>query len=313
MAEDRRKRMLNWKESTEMQSVISRSVCILLLMGAQRKECSWGCSVEAMLTSAWLWEKRRAAPSEPSHQEPRGFTAPHSPDCSSAQCEVSPSAPPGWGCDHIRVTKAPPGAQHCVPTHKHPPGVGLEGWVMIQTAQSREPSLFHARAVMVYRWAISLGLPSSQALRRGLQFRTRNLGHRGGQRHVKNGMADKERTPKRRILHQVPVIAANNNGLAAGTGDCCGEFLLWGVPAVVKGLNHAAFLPIGNNLLVTACSHDAVGGPGEGVRRTGMHCQLTLQQTGTPWALNGPCAQLSQFGTSMGPVHGGSSVCRPSL
>lgn len=80
----------------------------------------------------------------------------------------------------------------------------------------------------------------------------------------------------------VPVIAANNNRLATGTGGCCGEFFLRRVPAVVKGLDHVAFLPISNNLLVTACSHDAAGSPGKGIRRAGMHCQLALQQTEHP-------------------------------
>lgn len=118
-------------------------------------------------------------------------------------------------------------------------------------------------------------------------------------------MAAKGRTSKRRILRQVavPVIAAKDNGLAAGTGGCCGEFLLWWVPAVVKGLNHTALLPVSDNLLVTACSHNAAGSPGQGVRRTGMHCQLTLQQTRTPWTCEwsqlpaGLCAQLPQYGT----------------
>lgn len=44
------------------------------------------------------------------------------------------------------------------------------------TAQSRDPSLFQAREVMVYRLGISLGGASSQEPRRGLQLNTRSLG-----------------------------------------------------------------------------------------------------------------------------------------
>lgn len=60
--------------STKPQIVISRSA--LLLTGTQRKECSWEGSGEVMLTSSCFWEKRRAAAtSEPSYQQPQGFTA----------------------------------------------------------------------------------------------------------------------------------------------------------------------------------------------------------------------------------------------
>lgn len=77
----------------------------------------------------------------------------------------------------------------------------------------------------------------------------------------------------------IPIIAANDDRLTTRTGSCCGEFLLWWVPAIVKGLNYIALLPISYNLLIAACSHNAVGSPGKGIRRTGMHHQLTLQQT----------------------------------
>lgn len=43
------------------------------------------------------------------------------------------------------------------------------------TAQSREPSRFQAKAVTVYKLAISLGFASSQMLLRGLQLNTRSL------------------------------------------------------------------------------------------------------------------------------------------
>lgn len=295
--------------STKPQIVISRSA--LLLTGTQRKECSWRGLWRSHADLILLLRKEKGCCNQwaiiPTATRFYSFT--HTPHCSpSSLHKVVASAPLG---DSVTTAVWPaqrlPWAHHCVPMHKHPPVWDLRAqasWVTIQTAQIREPSLFHAKAVMVYRWAISLGLPSSQALRRGLQFRTRNLWERWDERDIKNsawltreGLWRGEFS----IRYVVPVIAANNNGLATGTGGCCGEFFLWRVPAVVKGLNHAAFLPISDNLLVTACSHNAVGSPGEGIRRTGMHCQFTLQQTRTPWThewpqlLAGLCAQPSQW------------------
>lgn len=50
-----------------------------------------------------------------------------------------------------------------------------EGVNLQHTAQSREPSRFQAKAVTVYKLAISLGFASSQILLRGLQLSTRSL------------------------------------------------------------------------------------------------------------------------------------------
>lgn len=178
MVKSWRKRRLNWKRNTETQNMIIRSVCIQLLMNAQRKECSWDCSGEAMLTSSCFWQKRRAAATrESSHQHPEGSAAPHwhtwlqQVPSTRSWPQSLPCTPgwgvtrPGWPCSKLPCTNIPLVGQLRAQAF----------WLMTPTAQIREPSLFHAKAVMVYRWAISLGLPSSQALRRGLQFRTRNL------------------------------------------------------------------------------------------------------------------------------------------
>lgn len=48
--------------------------------------------------------------------------------------------------------------------------------VSVLTAHRREPSLFQANVVMLYRLGMSLGLASSHNPLRGLQFRIRSLG-----------------------------------------------------------------------------------------------------------------------------------------